>query len=439
MKRVVIASVLLAGCLCACNSSDDNGVKNPIQMSSPQPKEQITKVNLTNAEAAMVNAGNELTFRILPLLREGNKSLLFSPLSLQYALGMTANGASGETLSEITDALGFGDDLDALNSLCNKLLMQLPAVDLGVKLRLVDAILVSDQYPLLPSFKEKVESTYYAAVENASFADPATVAARINDWSKRNTGGLIDRMLEPQDISPDDIAFLMNALYFKAPWMKEGNEPLFKEESTRNQAFYAGGCDVIEVPTMHTSRRLNYADFGNFRVLEIPYANGSFAMYILLPEGEYVGDLPDNVPEKYTFDCLMRDFTKLDWQSIRSSLKECDIELSLPKFETSSSFRLNEALGRLGMQRAFTPDAQFDRMFQDPNLEAYIDYVIQKARISVAEWGTEAAAVTVVAMAKNTAFPGESPVEFICDHPFAYLIAEKGSGAILFAGAYFGK
>ena len=135
----------------------------------------------------------------------------------------------------------------------------------------------------------------------------------------------------------------------------------------------------------------------------------------------------------------MKDFPSLDWKAIRSKLKECEVNLSLPKFETSSSFQLNDALKKLGMKRAFTEDAQFDRMFQDPDLEAYIDYVIQKARISVTEWGTEAAAVTVVAMAKESSMPIDSPIEFICDHPFAYLIAEKTSGAILFAGAYCGN
>lgn len=440
MKRSILIAVLFAGCLSACELLDIDRVKDPIKISSPQPKIQITKVSLSESEAAMVNAGNELTFRMLPLLREGEKSFLFSPLSLQYALGMTANGASGETLDQIVDALGFGTDLDALNALCNKLLNELPAVDLGVKLKLADAILVSDQYPLLPSFKEKVESTYYAAVENMSFDDPSNVAARINDWSNRNTNGLISKMLGAGDISPDDIAFLLNALYFKAPWVPEGRKPLFEKNDTWDQTFYFGGCEATSVPTMHTSRWLNYANFGNFRVLEIPYANGKFAMYILLPEGEYVGDQPDNVPEKYTFASLMQDFPKLDWQGIRSNLKGCEVNLALPKFETSSSFLLNQTLVKLGVKYAFTGSARFDRMFQDPDLEAHIDYVIQKARISVAEWGTEAAAVTVVAMAKESAgLPEETPVNFICDHPFAYLIAEKTSGTILFAGAYCGN
>ncbi len=400
-------------------------VKDPIQMSSPQPTEQITKVSLTAEEAAMVQSGNSLTFKLFPLLQQGGKSFVFSPLSLQYALGMTANGASGKTLDQIVDALGFGNDIGKLNALCNKLLNELPALDKEVKLQLADAILVNDKYPLLPSFKENVESTYYAAVENMSFADPDAVAAHINDWASRNTNGLIDKMLEADQINPNALAFLMNALYFKAPWVPEGAQPLFDSEFTRNEGFRPGvGCDAIEVPMMHTSRWWQYADMDDFQVLRIPYASGKFAMYILLPQGEISG--------------FAANFPTLDWKDILSKMKTREIILSLPKFETSSSFNLNDALKALGVKDAFTDDAQFDLMFQDPEVQAFIDKVIQKARITVAEWGTEAAAVTVVAMAGN-AMPADPPVYFTCDHPFAYLIAEETSGTILFAGAYTGK
>lgn len=428
MKARILAAVLLAGCVSACELLVINDVKDPIEVSSPQPQTQITKVSLTAAETAMVNAGNELTFNMLPLLRDGGKSFLFSPLSLQYALGMTANGASGETQEEIVRTLGFGDDIAALNALCNKLLNELPAVDLSVKLQLADAILVNDSFPLSPSFKENVESTYYAAVENMSFGDPSAVAARINDWAKRNTNGLIPKMLDAGDISPDAIAFLMNALYFKAPWVQENSDPRFLEENTRKQDFYPGGSDVVQVPTMRTDGTYKYVDMKDFGVLELPYANGSFSMYILLPAN------------RDGFDQLMSDFPNLDWKEIRSRLRSRDVVLNLPKFETSSSYRLNDALKKLGMKRAFTDEAQFDNMFADPGVQALIDFVIQKARISVAEWGTEAAAVTVVGMKEYAMPPGEEPlVEFICDHPFAYLIAENTSGAILFAGAYCGK
>ena len=437
-----MAAILLGGCLVAC-TAQPSPVKDPIMVSSPQPVTEITKVSLTADEAACVESGNEFTFRLMslmPNLQEGEKSFIFSPLSIQYALGMTANGASGETLDQIVKALGMGSDIEKLNALCHKLLNELPAVDLGVKLQLADAILVNDRYPLLPAFSQKVQSTYYAAVENMSFDNPDAVAARVNDWASRNTNGLIDKMLEASDISPASMAFLMNALYFKAPWVSEGASPRFLEKLTRNQAFYPGGCTVMEIPTMRTSGWFKYADLGSFRVLELPYAKGRFAMYILLPEGEIVGDQPAVVPAIYSFSSLLKDFPNLDWKEILSAMEYREVNLNLPKFETSSSYSLNDALMELGIDRAFSGVAEFDRMFENPNVRACIDKVIQKARIKVAEWGTEAAAVTVVGMKDSSAGPGaEPPVEFICDHPFAYLIAEKSSGAILFAGAFRGN
>ena len=430
MKVRFIAALLLAGCAAACNPDQNNKVKDPIQISSPQPTTPITKVSLTAEEAACVEAGNSLTFKMLPMMPEIQqawKSFIFSPLSIQYALGMTANGASGETLEQIVSALGFGADIDKLNALCNKLLNELPAVDLSVKLQLADAILVNDQYPLLPAFKQKVESTYYAAVENMSFADPEAVAARINEWASRNTNGLIDKMLDSGDISPLALSFLMNALYFKAPWVCEGRDPRFMKESTREENFYPGGSDFLNVPMMHNSGYYNYAKLSDCGVLELPYANGKFAMYILLPN-------------ENSIESFLKGLPTLDWKGVLAKMDQREVILSLPKFETSSGYRLNEALKQLGIERAFTNSAQFDRMFEDPRVEAYIDMVIQKARISVTEWGTEAAAVTVVGMKENSVGPGQDPpVKFICDHPFAYLIAEKTSGTILFAGAFMGN
>ena len=441
MRLRFFVAVLLAGCIVACQSDPgEQPGTDVIGISSPQPEQLITKVTLSQEETGYVDAANRTTFKLFPYLfknQGGQKSFVFSPLSLQYALGMTANGASGETLEQIVGALGFGSDIDKLNEFCNKLLNQLPALDKDVTLKLADAIIVNQSYPLQPSFKQLVESTYYAAVENMDFSNPNLVAGKINNWAYRNTNGLIDKLLNADDIGPDAIAFLMNALYLNAPWVPEGAKPLFDPENTQKDDFFMGGCIVTEAQFMHTQREFRHADLGSFQLLEVPYAGGKFAMYIMLPEGEVVGDTP-NPKSVYGFDNLISDFSQLDWKGALSKLETKTVNLKLPKFETSSEYQLNDVLKNLGMKLPFTGAAAFDRMFQNPNLGAYIGQVIQKAKISVAEWGTEAAAVTVVQMEKNSGFGPETPVEFSCNHPFAYLIAEKTSGVILFAGAYLG-
>ena len=233
--RTTIATLCVAIGLLAiasCSKNNRTTVKDPITIASPTPTQAITKVELSDSQKAYVKAGNAMAFRFLKQLYEG-KNLICSPLSLQYALAMTANGASDETLQEIIDFLGYGaEGIDALNAYSRILLEQLPAVDLDVTLKVTDALLVNQAFPLLPSFKQTVEAFYYAAVENMDFADPEQVAARINEWASRNTNGVIDKVLDSDEISADAVAYLMNALYFKAQWAGGKYDPMFLDTAT---------------------------------------------------------------------------------------------------------------------------------------------------------------------------------------------------------------
>lgn len=429
MKKTVIllATGLIA--LLACSKSD--GIKDPITLSSPTPTEQITKVSLSETQQGYVKAGNAMALRFLKQIYQG-ENLICSPLSLQYALAMTANGASGETLQEIIDFLGYGSDgIDALNAYSKILLEQLPAVDLSVTLKVTDALLVNKDFPLLPSFKKTVEDFYYAPAENMDFSDPEKVAARINDWASRNTNGFIDKVLDSNEISESAAAFLMNALYFKAKWAGSDYDPMFSEEGTYDESFTLSDGTVKTMKMMHNERDHRYAEMDGFKVLALPYANGKFFMYILLPD-------ENNMPG------LLTKLQTISWENIHQNLKrDAEVHVKLPKFDIENKFNLNDALNAMGVKRAFQRGAaQFDRMFA-PNDGEYlfrIGQVIQKARISVAEWGTEAAAVTVVQMyAESDSVEEPKRVYFYADHPFVFAIGESTSGTILFEGVYCGK
>ena len=399
---------------------------DPITIESPVPTEQITKVSLDETQKGYVESGNRMAFRFLGEMFE-NKNLVCSPLSLQYALAMTANGASGQTRQEIIDFLGYGEeDIDALNEYSKTLLEQLPAVDLDVTLKVTDALLVNDRFPLLPSFKETVEKNYYAAVENMDFSDPRQIAARINDWSSRNTDGFIDKVLEPSEISPDAVAYIMNALYFKAKWAGSEDDPMFESKYTKAEDFHLSDGKTIKVDMMRNTRWHQYAEMDGYKVLVLPYANYMFNMYILLPDENDINGLVDKL--KTTA-----------WSDILNSIKrDAEVFVRLPKFEIENKYNLNEALQTLGVERPFQSGlAEFDMMFQPKDGYYYwIGKVIQKARIKVSEKGTEAGAVTVVEMEGAMEAPGEEhkKVYFHADHPFVFIIGEKTSGPTLFEG-----
>ena len=426
MKTTNIISII-AGIACIVSCSDLDIVKDPITISSPSPTEQITKVTLSDTQSGYVEAGNAMSFRFLKEIYSG-ENLICSPLSLQYAISMAANGASGETLQEIIDFLGYGEEgIEALNEYSKTLLEQLPAVDLDVTLKVTDALLVNDDFPLLPSFKKTVEDNYYAAVDNMDFSDPEQIAARINDWAERNTNDFINKVLEPSEISVDAVAYIMNALYFKAKWAGDEYEPMFREEGTKPEDFRLNDGNTIKADMMRNTRYHEYAEMDGYKVLVLPYAKGKFNMYILLPDENDIDGLMDKLQ------------TTL-WSDIRANLKQdAIVHVRLPKFNIENKYNLNNVLNELGVRKAFeSASAEFDRMFElKDGYDYWISKVIQKSRISVSEWGTEAGSVTIIDMEATSPGPdGPEPKEvyFYADHPFVFIIGEETSGTILFEG-----
>lgn len=425
--RTALILGIIAGftCIISCSDIDTVKVKDPITISSPSPTEQITKVTLSDMQSGYVEAGNTMSFKFLKEIYCG-ENLICSPLSLQYAIAMAANGASGETLQEIIDFLGYGEEgIDALNEYSKTLLEQLPAVDLDVTLKVTDALLVNDDFPLLPSFKKTVEESFYAAVDNMDFSDPQQIAARINEWAKINTNGFIDKVIEPSEISADAVAYIMNALYFKAKWAGDEYSPMFREEGTKSENFTLNDGKTIKAAMMRNTRYHEYAEMDGYKVLVLPYANRKFNMYILLPDENNI-------------EGLIEKLQTSSWTDILANLKQdAEVHVKLPKFNIENKHNLNDALNGLGVRKAFEPaSAEFNGMFTPKDDYYYwISKVIQKSRISVSEWGTEAGSVTVVEMDGATdAGPGPKEVFFYADHPFVFIIGEETSGTILFEG-----
>lgn len=410
-----------------------------IEISSPEPQNAISKITLTDIQKGYVKAGNAFAFNCLKELYDSfDGTFVFSPLSLQYALAMATNGASGETADEITGVLGYGSDIKALNEYCNLLLNQLPAVDTDITLRLLDAILVNDKFEVQDSYKNLINNSYYAPVEYIKTADKDYVVNRINEWASRNTHGLIPSLLDKTDLSDNFAAAILNGIYFKAKWWGNEYNPMFlPEETIKNQPFYYDGGGEGKVDYMiRDGWRLPYCVKNGYRVVGIPYSSEKYYFYIILPDEKGTNGL------KNTVDKLKNT----SWNDIQSSLQvKPQVYLRLPKFEAENKFYLKDALVSLGIRKAFTKgEAEFDNLFKtnDSNWYFWIENAIQKAKISVTEYGTEAAAVTHIEIAGATdPGPGELPeeVEFYADHPFVYVIGEKTSGTILFEGIFDGK
>lgn len=208
--------------------------------------------------------------------------------------------------------------------------------------------------------------------------------------------------------------FLINAIYFNGTWKYE-----FDQDLTHDDFFTGPDGSQKACKMMVQTGEFSFLENDDFQAIDLPYGDGQFSMTIFLPK-----------PAK-SIDALSAEFNETNWNSWVHSFSKDSVTLDLPKFKLEYEIKLNDVLSALGMGVAFTPQADFTRMYRPGGL--WIDYVKHKTFVEVDEEGTEAAAVTVVAIIKSSGGPGN--IRFMrVDRPFIFVIRENHSQTILFMG-----
>ncbi|MBN2496424.1 MAG: serpin family protein [Deltaproteobacteria bacterium] len=366
---------------------------------------------------AATGGGNAFAVGLYHQLRKEEGNLFYSPYSLSTALAMTFAGARGETAAQMASAMHFSLDPVRLHPAMAGLSREIMAraEKAGNQLRIANRLWGQQGYAFLPAFLELTRKIYAAELTPLDFAATEPARQTINGWVAGKTADKILDLIPKGVLSPETRLVLTNAIYFKGSWARK-----FKEEHTRPRPFHLSVSEKTEVPMMAQVDEFRYAQQGDLALLELPYAGDELSMVVLLPDAiDGLGKLEQSL----SADGLTA------WLK---SMREQEVELSLPRFKLSCGFSLPKQLMALGMQLAFGMQADFTGMTaQKPGL--YISDVIHKAFVEVNEEGTEAAAATAVVMAEQGLKRDRHPV-FRADHPFLFLIRDRKSGQILFLG-----
>ena len=392
----------------------------------PGNDNELRAISLTRAEEELVNSNNEFAFNLFRLAGPRNpasrdaspeKSVILSPISITYALGMLNNGATGETQAEINKVLGFGDTgADGINAFCRKMLTEAPALDKLTKVMIANTIYMNKGYELKKAFVDKAKTYYDAEPETRDFADGKTLDV-INKWGSDHTEKMIEKVMSEDEFDPTAVSYLLNAIYFKGAWAEK-----FDKNNTKDEKF-KGYEKEKKVPMMHQEHEFGYAETDDCQALCLPYGNNAYRMTILLPkEGKTVYDVAQT----------LKGDTWQRFQWMGSAL----VDVKLPRFESQTNIGLEKVMSALWMPRAFTSAAEFSDFC---NVPTHIGMMKQVAKIKLNEEGTEAAAITVIGIEKSSAIPSEPKrVAFHATRPFLYVISEQSTGAIFFIGQYMG-
>lgn len=336
-----------------------------------------------------------------------DKSYFVSPLSLHIALGMLLNGADNQTKDEIQKALRVSSDLSVTNGIYKDLIDNLPLSDPKVKNTIANSVWYRNDFIVNKPYIDNLNTYFNAKAFAENFNDKGTVD-KINNWASDNTNGKIKKVLE--EITSDQVLFLMNALYFKGDWKTQ-----FKEANTQNDNF-TGTKGTKSVKMMNMTENVKYAKRDKYQAIELPYGDGNYVMTVILPE-------------KST-EAALANFSTTEWKELNTALKEQKVIVGLPKFTLEYETDLKKVLMEMGINAAFTDGADLSKIAA-PAGKLKVGMVKQNTFVGVDEKGTEAAAVTTIGVVV-TSLPAYPQV--ICNRPFLLVISEKQSNTILFTG-----
>jgi serine protease inhibitor len=394
--------------LTACGSSTGPG-------GDPPPILTELPRTLSPSESRIVEGANAFAF---DLLREATEALpadsnaFLSPLSASMALGMTLNGANGETYDAMRTALRLDGMAEAeINQGYRDLMTLLGGLDSRTEMRVANSVWGHATLPIEPAFIDRSRDFFDAEVRTLDFGSPEALAA-INDWVNGKTNGKIPKLLD--DLSPDEVMFLINAIYFKGKWRSA-----FDAKDTRDGPFHGADGRDRAARLMWQKEDLRYEETEDYQAVDLLYGNGAFAMTVLLPKA---GRTPAGV---------LAGLEPESWSALAGRFTETEVTLTFPRFRLEYSRRLNDDLEALGMAIAFGRTADFYRIADVRPDRLYITRVDQKTFVEVNEEGTEAAAATAVGIGK-TSVP--ETVEMRVDRPFVFGIRERLSGAVVFLG-----
>ncbi|XP_050183642.1 serpin B12-like [Myiozetetes cayanensis] len=385
-------------------------------------------------------------------------NIVFSPMSISVALALIHLGARNNTAAQIEKVLhvrksaggmSLGHDQDNAApemepeesrerqpsfSQCNKdgdlnhkefqtLLLQLQNLGERYVLTLANNLFLQQGFEIQQQFLRCTKELYGAVLQTVDFHGAVEAARRkINDWVESETQGKIKELFAPGVIDGHALLVLVNVIYFKAPW-----EHKFEEQKTVQRDFKLNQNRKKPVQMMYQKGtfKLGYIEEVGAQILELPYAQKSLSMIILLPGDVADGSINglEKIESTMTYENLML------WTSVENMF-ETTVEVYLPRFKLEDTFNLNEVLQEMGMTDIFT-ESKVDLSAMSFAKSLVLSNVVHKTYVEVNEEGTVAAAGTGASIVRRSMPITEM---FMANHPFLFFIRHNPTNTIIFFG-----
>lgn len=181
---VIVLAVIVFLFITKNNKGSEVKVKTEVE--KVENKYEMSGNSLENFDLSFLQLENE------------NKNIIYSPLSIKYALEMLSEGASGNTKAQLDAVIGKYEARKYSNN---------------ANMSFANAMFIKDSYKdsIKSSYTDTLKNKYNAEIIFDSFSTPDT----LNLWVKDRTFGLIDKLFD--DVSGNSYV-LTNALAIDMEW-----------------------------------------------------------------------------------------------------------------------------------------------------------------------------------------------------------------------------
>lgn len=399
----------------AQSSSDKTESSSPEESSAPVPVEVGSSAGGEELPPVEITADNKLnSVRLFDVISQGKENSMFSPLSLNMALGLLAEGAGGGSKSALDaylgtdDYSGFADGyMQLVESEYNYIPESYYDSDWKSVFELANSFWANNSLPFKEDYKNALTEKFKAEIRNIDFGNKEKALGEINGWVSDKTHKMIPSIIN--DYSDDIAAVLINTIYFESAWI-DG----WTVNEDDKQTFTLPDGSTKEVPLMHNGGD-SYFENDKATAFSCGYINGL----------DFIGILPKETGD---FSIESLDIPSL----LESGSREYDVYAAMPKLEFETEIPLTETLKAFGLSDIFDDSkADFSGISDVP---LFVSEVLQKTKLELDEYGTKAAAVTA-AILRNTAEPVErEKKEITLDRPFAFMIYDDAQDQIVFLG-----
>ena len=356
------------------------------------------------------------TFRKLAAAQPDN-NLVFSPVSLQLALGMLVVGARGSGENRLARATAPGVKperiYEVMQSWQEQLLRSMntpvqPGTERVGVLRFADSLWLDDSVQPSSAFVEKSRQFYGFGV----FRVPIRAASNnallaINHWVSEQTDGRIVRMVK--GVTEADTAVLVSAAYFKTKFASPFG-------STEPEPFASKSGSKASVDMMRNVLRARVIQTLTYQAIELNLLYGATSLVTVMP---MAGSL----------DSFTHGLSAVKWAQILTDLErnKKTVDLHLPKSDFRSRF--DNMQSTLGL-----PPGPMAMPFVSPRCQ--VTTLAHEATFVANKDGIEVPSAAGTTMQSGSSSPSKDDGAIVMrfDRPYLFAIIHRLTGSILYLG-----